>query len=104
VYVVSRIEVSDPNEYAKNYAPYGQANIKRHCGQFLAVGGTATTAIHNKVEVLGDVAPLPPSNADRRDPLRRLGSRHVMVERSREYASPGEGHRHQLGQVHNDRR
>ena len=43
VYFVAEIDVSDPENYGKEYAPKAQANIKSHGGRFLAIGGSAAT-------------------------------------------------------------
>jgi uncharacterized protein (DUF1330 family) len=43
VYFVAEITVSDPDGYAKEYAPKAQAIIKSHGGQFLAIGGSGGT-------------------------------------------------------------
>jgi uncharacterized protein (DUF1330 family) len=43
VYFVAEITVSDPEGYAKEYAPKAQAIIKSHGGQFLAIGGSGGT-------------------------------------------------------------
>ena len=43
VYVVTEIDVTNPDAYAKEYAPKAQALIKSLGGRFLAVGGAATT-------------------------------------------------------------
>jgi hypothetical protein len=41
VYVVSEIDVTNPEAYGKEYAPKAQALIKASGGRFLAIGGTA---------------------------------------------------------------
>ena len=41
VYYVAEIEVTNPDAYAKEYAPKAQAIIKAAGGKFLAIGGTA---------------------------------------------------------------
>jgi uncharacterized protein (DUF1330 family) len=43
VYFVSEIDVTNPDAYAKEYAPKAQALIKAAGGRFLAVGGAAAT-------------------------------------------------------------
>jgi uncharacterized protein (DUF1330 family) len=43
VYFVAEIDVSNPDAYAKEYAPKAQAIIKGHGGRFLAIGGAAAT-------------------------------------------------------------
>src|SRR5215472_8505471 len=40
VYYVSEIDVTNPDAYAKEYAPKAQALIKSHGGRQLAIGGT----------------------------------------------------------------
>ena len=44
VYFVAEIEVTNPDGYAKEYAPKAQALIKGAGGRFLAVGGAAATS------------------------------------------------------------
>ena len=44
VYYVAEIEVTNPDAYAKEYAPKAQALIKAAGGKILAVGGAAATA------------------------------------------------------------
>jgi uncharacterized protein (DUF1330 family) len=39
VYYVAQIDVTDPDAYAKEYAPKAQAIIKAAGGRFLAIGG-----------------------------------------------------------------
>jgi uncharacterized protein (DUF1330 family) len=41
LYVVSDINVTNPEAYGKEYAPKAQALIKASGGRFLAIGGTA---------------------------------------------------------------
>ena len=41
VYYVAEIEVTNPDAYAKEYAPKAQALIKAAGGKILAVGGAA---------------------------------------------------------------
>lgn len=43
VYFVAEIDVTDPDAYAKEYAPKAQAIIKAAGGRFLAIGGSAAT-------------------------------------------------------------
>jgi uncharacterized protein (DUF1330 family) len=43
VYFVAEIDVTNPDAYAKEYAPKAQALIKGAGGRFLAVGGAAAT-------------------------------------------------------------
>ena len=43
VYYVAEIDVTNPDAYAKEYAPKAQAIIKAAGGRFLAVGGSAAT-------------------------------------------------------------
>jgi uncharacterized protein (DUF1330 family) len=43
VYYVAEIEVTNPDAYAKEYAPKAQAIIKAAGGRFLAIGGAAAT-------------------------------------------------------------
>lgn len=44
VYFVAEITVTNPEGYAKEYAPKAQAIIKSHGGQFLAIGGAGGAA------------------------------------------------------------
>ena len=55
VYYVAEIDVSNPEAYAKEYAPKAQANIKAAGGRFLAIGGSA--AAGPKVTALDGEAP-----------------------------------------------
>lgn len=41
IYYISEIDVSNPDAYAKEYAPQAQAMIKAAGGRFVAIGGTA---------------------------------------------------------------
>ena len=43
VYYVAEIDVTNPDAYAKEYAPKAQAIIKAAGGRFLAIGGSAAT-------------------------------------------------------------
>jgi uncharacterized protein (DUF1330 family) len=43
VYFVAEIDVTNPDAYAKEYAPKAQAIIKAAAGRFLAIGGSAAT-------------------------------------------------------------
>ncbi|KRR08472.1 hypothetical protein CQ12_40305 [Bradyrhizobium jicamae] len=43
VYFVAEIDVTNPDAYAKEYAPKVQAIIKAAGGRFLAIGGSAST-------------------------------------------------------------
>jgi uncharacterized protein (DUF1330 family) len=44
VYYVSEINVTDPDSYAKEYAPNAQAIIKAAGGRFVAIGGAGGNA------------------------------------------------------------
>jgi uncharacterized protein (DUF1330 family) len=55
VYYVAEIDVSNPEAYAKEYAPKAQAIIKAAGGRFLAIGGSA--AAGPKVTALDGEAP-----------------------------------------------
>ncbi len=44
VYFVAEIDVTNPDAYAKEYAPKAQALIKGAGGRFLAVGGASATS------------------------------------------------------------
>jgi uncharacterized protein (DUF1330 family) len=44
VYYIAEIDVTNPEAYAKEYAPKAQAIIKSMGGRFLAVGGAASTS------------------------------------------------------------
>ena len=41
VYLVTEIDVTDPEAYAKEFAPKAQATIKAAGGRFIAIGGVA---------------------------------------------------------------
>jgi|ERR1700730_890027 uncharacterized protein (DUF1330 family) len=43
VYYIAEIDVTNPDAYAKEYAPKAQALIKAAGGRFLAIGGAAAT-------------------------------------------------------------
>ena len=43
VYFVAEIDVTNPDAYAKEYAPKAQAIIRAAGGRFLAIGGSAAT-------------------------------------------------------------
>jgi uncharacterized protein (DUF1330 family) len=43
VYYIAEIDVTNPDAYAKEYAPQAQAIIKAAGGRFLAIGGAAAT-------------------------------------------------------------
>ena len=43
VYYVAEIDVTNPDAYAKEYAPKAQAIIRAAGGRFLAIGGSAAT-------------------------------------------------------------
>ena len=43
IYFIGEIDVTDPDAYAKEYAPKAQAIIKAAGGRFLAIGGAAAT-------------------------------------------------------------
>lgn len=43
VYFVAEIDVTNPDAYAKEYAPKAQAIIKAAGGRFVAIGGSAAT-------------------------------------------------------------
>ena len=43
VYYIAEIDVTNPDAYAKEYAPKAQALIKASGGRFLAIGGAAAT-------------------------------------------------------------
>ena len=55
VYLVSEIDVKDPEAYAKDYAPKAQAVIKAAGGRILAIGGAAANG--GKVTALDGDAP-----------------------------------------------
>jgi uncharacterized protein (DUF1330 family) len=44
VYYISEINVTDPDSYAKEYAPKAQAIIKAAGGRFVAIGGAGGNA------------------------------------------------------------
>jgi uncharacterized protein (DUF1330 family) len=41
VYLITEIDVTDPEKYAKEFAPRGQATVKNAGAKFVAIGGTA---------------------------------------------------------------
>ena len=41
VYLITEIDVTNPDAYAKEFAPKAQATIKAAGGRFLAIGGVA---------------------------------------------------------------
>jgi uncharacterized protein (DUF1330 family) len=41
IYLVTEIDVTDPDAYAKEFAPKAQATIKAAGGRFVAIGGVA---------------------------------------------------------------
>jgi uncharacterized protein (DUF1330 family) len=43
VYYIAEIDVTNPDAYAKEYAPQAQAIIRAAGGRFLAIGGAAAT-------------------------------------------------------------
>jgi uncharacterized protein (DUF1330 family) len=43
VYFITEIDVSNPEAYAKEYAPKAQATIKAAGGRFLAIGGSGVS-------------------------------------------------------------
>jgi uncharacterized protein (DUF1330 family) len=55
VYYVAEIDVSNPEAYAKEYAPKAQATIKAAGGRFLAIGGAGASG--PKVTALDGEAP-----------------------------------------------
>jgi uncharacterized protein (DUF1330 family) len=55
VYYVAEIDVSNPEAYAKEYAPKAQAIIKAAGGRFLAIGGAGASG--PKVTALDGEAP-----------------------------------------------
>jgi uncharacterized protein (DUF1330 family) len=55
VYYVAEIDVTNPDAYAKEYAPKAQAIIKEAGGRFLAIGGAAATG--GKVTAFDGEAP-----------------------------------------------
>jgi uncharacterized protein (DUF1330 family) len=55
VYYIAEIDVTNPDAYAKEYAPKAQALIKSHGGRFLAMGGAAATG--SKVTAFDGEAP-----------------------------------------------
>ena len=55
VYCVAEIDVTNPEAYAKEFAPKAQAIIKAAGGRFLAIGGTAASG--PKVTALDGEAP-----------------------------------------------
>jgi uncharacterized protein (DUF1330 family) len=56
VYYVAEIDVTNPEAYAKEYAPRAQANIQSHGGKFVAIGGAAG---NNTRQITGFDGPAP---------------------------------------------
>lgn len=56
VYVISEIDVTNPDAYAKDYLPKAQAMIRAAGGRLVAVGGTAASG-GGKVTALDGDAP-----------------------------------------------
>jgi len=54
VYYISQISVTNPDAYAKEYAPKAQALIKAHGGRIVAVGGVAGNLAQPIVSFDGD--------------------------------------------------
>jgi len=54
VYYISEITVTNPDAYAKDYAPKAQASIKAHGGRIAAVGGVAGNLAQPIVTFDGD--------------------------------------------------
>jgi uncharacterized protein (DUF1330 family) len=54
IYYIIEIELTNPDAYAKEFAPKAQAIIKGAGGRFLAVGGAAATGAKPLTGVEGD--------------------------------------------------
>jgi uncharacterized protein (DUF1330 family) len=54
VYYISEINVTDPDSYAKEYAPNAQAIIKAAGGRFVAIGGAGGNAAGKVTEFDGE--------------------------------------------------
>ena len=54
VYYISEINVTDPESYAKEYAPKAQAIIKAAGGRFVAIGGVAGNLAGNLTAFEGE--------------------------------------------------
>jgi uncharacterized protein (DUF1330 family) len=54
IYYVSQITVTNPDAYAKEYAPKAQAIIKAHGGKLVAIGGVAGNSAQPIVSFDGD--------------------------------------------------
>ncbi len=50
VYYVAQIDVTDPDAYAKEYAPKAQALIKAAGGRLVAIGGAASGDSMEKIQ------------------------------------------------------
>jgi hypothetical protein len=59
VYYIAEIDVTNPEAYAKEFAPKAQAIIKAHGGRFVAIGGSAGTGPKGLMAIDGD----PPKRA-----------------------------------------
>jgi uncharacterized protein (DUF1330 family) len=44
VYLITEIDVTDPEKYGKEFAPRAQETVKRSGARFVAIGGTAGAA------------------------------------------------------------
>jgi uncharacterized protein (DUF1330 family) len=55
VYYITEVDVSNPEAYAKEYAPKAQATIKAAGGRFLAIGGAGSSG--PKVTAFDGAAP-----------------------------------------------
>ena len=53
VYLVSEIDVTNPEAYGKEFAPLAQATIKAAGAKFLVIGGTAGAGAKPVIEVKG---------------------------------------------------
>ena len=54
VYYISEIDVTNPDAYAKEYAPKAQAIIKAAGGRFVAIGGVAGNLAGNLTAFEGE--------------------------------------------------
>ena len=59
VYLVTEIDVTNPEAYGKEYAPLAQASIKAAGGRQIAIGGTGGAGANTVTAVEGD----PPKRA-----------------------------------------
>src|SRR5262249_59924152 len=62
VYVVTEINVTDPENYGKEFAPKAQASIKAAGGRQIAIGGTGGANAKAQTSIEGDAPKRGPLN------------------------------------------